>query len=302
MSFKFELLHSLLLTDFPSGSAINFYEGQLYLTGDDASHILILDTSYKITDTIKLFNATQKRIAKPEKADLEAAVITELYNEPHLLVFGSASRKERKSIFIIPLLNTSSLNNKPLFETFPVKEFIKRFKNDGIDEVNIEGATIVDNLLVLSNRGNRGNPENYIIVTAQDFWTRQDEANIFFTKLSLSEKFQEVPGISDLCYVREKNILLLTLSSESTCNAFDDGAIGDSYIGWIKDYSNKINEPIQKLNGLINLCEVDAEFKGEKIEGLCVEEINGNELTLHFISDNDLGESKLFKLKMSIED
>jgi hypothetical protein len=48
---KTEFLSSLLLTDFPSGSSINYYDGKLFLVGDDANDILILDTDYKKIDS-----------------------------------------------------------------------------------------------------------------------------------------------------------------------------------------------------------------------------------------------------------
>jgi hypothetical protein len=50
---------------------------------------------------------------------------------------------------------------------------------------------------------------------------------------------------------------------------------------------------------MISLADVDPVFKKEKIEGVCVESVSGTGITLHLISDNDAGESRLFKIKMS---
>jgi hypothetical protein len=55
------------------------------------------------------------------------------------------------------------------------------------------------------------------------------------------------------------------------------------------------------LNGLANLVDINPEFKGEKIEGICVEWSKEAELLLHLISDNDCGDSKLFKLRMLLK-
>jgi hypothetical protein len=90
------------------------------------------------------------------------------------------------------------------------------------------------------------------------------------------------------------------MSSEATNNAYDDGVIGDSYIGWVNGINQKLQQPDIMLDGLINLSEVSAAFKGEKIEGLCIESANGDELILHLIADNDQGESRLFNVRLEI--
>jgi hypothetical protein len=89
------------------------------------------------------------------------------------------------------------------------------------------------------------------------------------------------------------------MSSEATNNAYDDGVIGDSYIGWVNDINQKLQQPDIILDGLINLSDIDTAFKGEKIEGICMESVSGNEMVLHLIADNDQGESRLFKLKLT---
>ena len=51
---------------------------------------------------------------------------------------------------------------------------------------------------------------------------------------------------------------------------------------------------------MINLSDASNEFKNQKIEGICVERVSDDELLLHLISDNDNGESKLFKALVEI--
>jgi hypothetical protein len=95
-------------------------------------------------------------------------------------------------------------------------------------------------------------------------------------------------------------MLLITLTSEAVDNAYDDGAIGDSYIGWINDASVKLKAHELKIDKIINLADVNTVFKKEKIEGICVESVTTSEVVLHLISDNDAGESGLFKIKLSL--
>ncbi len=287
------------MTDFPSGSSIAYHNDKFYLIGDDASHVLILDLNYSKIDSITLFNHPEKRIPKSEKADFEASTIIQVDNEPYLLLSGSASREERKSVILIPL---SSLDlKKPHVQKYYDATFIDRILSLGIKDINIEGVTATGNLIILANRGNQSNPKNHLIITDSNFWEKQDETPIHLSQLLLPVDPADFIGISEVYYLKSNDILFVTLSSENTMDSYQDGVIGNSYIGWINDFTIKLNSAELKLDGLFNLADGDDELKNEKIEGICVESVNGNEYILHLVSDNDQGESKLFKLRMVLK-
>ena len=46
---KIKLLDFKENTEFPSGSGIEYYNGQVYLTGDDAADILVMDKKWRET-------------------------------------------------------------------------------------------------------------------------------------------------------------------------------------------------------------------------------------------------------------
>jgi hypothetical protein len=286
-----QLLKFLSLVDFPSGSSINFYDEKFYLIGDDASHMLILNKDYERINSVKLFNRPEKRIPKSEKADFEAATLVKVKGENHLLVLGSASREERKRVILIPLNLL-----EPHFSAYG--KFVSRLAVNGIEDVNIEGVTSAGDHLFLTNRGNESNPKNHLIITDNFFWERQEEVPINVLQLSLHSNVTGFIGVSDISYLKSNNVLLLTLSSEVTMNSYEDGAIGNSYIGWINDITQKIGKVEIKLDGMINLSDVSKEFNGEKIEGICVESFTNESSILHLVSDNDNGESRLFKINM----
>jgi hypothetical protein len=288
------LLKSLLLKNFPSGSAINYYNGKLYLIGDDANNMLVLNTDYQEIDSIQLFDYPIKRIPKAEKTDFETAVLVNVKDKMHLLILGSASTKEREKGILI------SLEGLPVPQTFSYAEFMKRVKMKEIAEINIEGATLIRDHFILSNRGNSVNQKNHLIITEKDFWIRQNEAALSVLEIVMPFNIKETPGVSELCYVESNDLLLFTMSSEATNNAYDDGVIGDSYIGWVNHISRKLQQPGIMLDGLINLSEINTDFKGEKIEGICIGSASDNELILHLIADNDQGESRLFNVKMML--
>lgn len=290
---RITLLNAVLLPDYPSGSAITYYEGKFYLVGDDARNIAVLDLDYREAGAIPLFDHPEKRIPKAQKTDFETAVIVDIQHQPHLLAIGSASRKEREQVMLIPLQQSDGHLSK-----FDTAVFTARLGRSGIKEVNIEGATLAGEQLILANRGNNTNPENHLIITGKDYWLHQEDAPLSVLPLTLPADTNGFLGISELCYDALSDTLLFTLSSEATANAYDDGAIGDSYIAWVNNISQKIKQSSVSLDALINLPEADAAFKGEKIEGICIEAAHGNEMLLHLVADNDKGQSRLFRLKL----
>jgi hypothetical protein len=300
MNHQIELLKSVELHYFPSGSSINYCNEKLFLIGDDANDILVLNRDYQQVDSIPLFNFSEKRIPKPLKSDLEASTFITIKDQDYLLILGSAATKQRERVIVIPFLQTglSMLQSR----TINNEVFMHRLKSKGIDEVNIEGATVVENYLVMSNRGNKKKSTNHFIITEVDFWERQAEASLSVVSIEMPPACHDHPGVSEVCYVETKDMLLITFSSELTDNAYDDGAIGNSYMGWVYNMKQKIQQHSLVVDQIVNLTEVHSDFENEKIEGICVESVLDNTLILHLISDNDQGESKLFNVKMTIHE
>ena len=297
MTSKFELLKSRVLTDFPSGSSINYRDGKLYLVGDDATDILILDTAYQRIDSIHLLDYPEKRIPKPVKPDLEGSTFAAIRNSILFLVVGSASTKKREKLFVIPFLESGmDVSHHHVFDT---SNLVAGLKEGGIQEVNMEGITVVANHLVLSNRGNRTNPTNYLIVTDLTFWEEKKNVRPRVLPVQIPDTADIVPGISDLCYIPSNDTLLIVLSSEMTANAYDDGTIGNSYIGWITNFASKVQDPTLKVDQLINLGVIHPDLRNQKIEGICVESIKDDTLVIHLASDDDQGHTGLFKVRMN---
>ncbi len=61
MNIKF--LDSKTLQDFSSGPGIESFDDHLYLVGDDARYILVMNSSWKIQETINLAASETFRIA-----------------------------------------------------------------------------------------------------------------------------------------------------------------------------------------------------------------------------------------------
>jgi len=293
MHLVIELLVSLLMPEYPSGSSISYFQNKFYLIGDDANTIMILDDHYGKLDSIRLFDHPGKRIPKAEKVDFETSLVVNIDGSTNLLVLGSGSSENRRKGLIMPLENNHNTDPGYLPKQLDLAEFTSRLTRKIRGSLNIEGSALVGKNLILSNRANKAYPENSLIITTPGFWKDQARASIRILMLDLPRS-SGILGISELCYVESHDMLLITLTSEQTNNAIDDGPIGDSYIGWVKNITRKTNRQRLSLDGLLNLSRANENFKGEKIEGLCVSAIKANSFTLHMISDNDQGQTRLF--------
>jgi hypothetical protein len=300
MGIHYFLLQSFLLSGFPSGSSINYYNDRFFIIGDDSNYVLILDKNYRRIDSVNLFNYAGKRIPKTDKIDLESSTIVERGGKSYLFMSGSGSGKLRKKIITIPILEDGRVKI-PLDEgTIQTDEFVQRI-DSAVGEINLEGLTTWNEKLIFGNRGNLSNKKNHLIITDADFWQRQKDASIQIKELALPDNLSALPlGLSELCYVSELDILFITFTSEATSNSYDDGKIGDSFLAVLKQATTQLKNPRVQLQDVTNLTEVHPALMSQKIEGICAQR-TGNKIILHLVSDNDNGESHLFKLKVKIK-
>jgi hypothetical protein len=275
------------LPDFPSASAIEYSNNRLYVFGDDAAYALVLDTAFHQIDTIRYLPDTAYRIDKDKKADVESATIMPFHQTTAIVAFGSMSTRNRFMAFAFPVAVPYEVSSMPL------ADLAKALNN--IKERNIEGAAYVAGRLVLSNRAHNKNPINQLAVfnlNRQEF----DTAQLIQIQLN---KGQNVIGISGLYYAEAMDRLFFTASEEATASTYADGAIGNSYIGWIDNFTKQLLKQTIKPDGFIPLQTVDPQFEKVKIEGLCVTQTQHNEVTLILVADNDDGKSTLFKLTLT---
>lgn len=282
-----QLLFYKTLDDFSSASAIEYAKGKLYVFGDDVPHLLILDTNYNMIDTLQYFSDSSLRMGKSEKIDLESATFIDHNSNKRLFALSSFSTNKRMSLFQLPLAGDAM----HLLTHLP--SLFQELKD--IPELNIEGLAAVRGQFVLANRANKKHPVNKLIIgnnNLKDF--------ILSSIIDLRFNNKNVVGISGLFYVKERDILLFTASEENTHSATDDGAISDSYIGWIDKFSEKIKQRSLEPSRMIKLSSIDKSFAKQKVESVCVQKINGKEMILHLVSDNDDGKSGLFKIKLEL--
>jgi len=294
---KLTLTDFKVLKNYPSGSAIEFHDNKVFLTGDDAKDVLVMDKSWKELERISLFESTVDRIPKAAKSDLEATTVVIVNSIPRMLILGSGSREEHRNKAI--LLDLDSY----LKDEFDLTVFYNRIKATGIADLNIESAaTLLEDYIILGNRGNKRHPDNHLIVTKHLFWKHQADVELFTLPIKFpgkDDKFKNA-GISGLTYSPHNDWLVFTASTELTDNPADDGPIGESYLGIIENASRKIGRKDMKVDEFIELGAAEKSMKGYKIESVCIQSEKDDRLKLQLVADNDDGVSSLFKVRIKL--
>jgi len=297
--------------DYPSASSIEFYDGKLYLMGDDATKLLVLDTDLNIVDSIPIFLSPWNRIPKNIKPDLEASALS----GDNLFLFGSGSLSPYRNFAwkhnlktpvsdgwtvypplsalqdtVIALQDNDSVNLEPLF---------LKAKELGIEQINIEGACFVSGKLILVNRGNKSYPHNHLIIADEKLLDNDSSFQIFIMPFAPQKDTASFKGTSGLCYARESDQLILTVSTEDTRSSHEDGVIGKSYLWIINDISTKIKDSTLGTKRIIDLEYIDSRFKGQKIEAATVIKETDKLIYLALVAENDDGKSIVFKMSIT---
>ena len=280
------ILESVKSLNYPSASGIEYLAGRYYIVGDDANSILITDEGFDAIDTIHLYHYPGKRIPKAIKPDLEAITFT--VNE-ELLVVGSGSDSARKTGWLI---------NRALHQqdSLRLDTFYHRLQTLGIKDLNIEGIASVFGGMVLTSRGHKNHPVNFLVVTSREFWKEQSTAPISLIRVGVNSDTSKFQGVSGIAYSRPEDRLILTVSTEDTRSATEDGAIGKSYLWIIDHFLEKKDWKAINPNRVIDLEKIDDRFKGHKIESVCITRETPEFLYLTLAADNDDGSSTLFRL------
>lgn len=284
------LIEIKVLNDYPSGSGLAYLDGYIYMIGDDATDVLKMDSLFNIVDRTGLFISSQKRIPKDVKADLESIALIKLSKTRALLLPGSGSLAPYRNVCWI--FNPAGKEK----QQYLLDTFYNRLKNEGISDLNIEGAVALPSGIMLASRGNKSFPKNYLILTANRFWEKQELTAIRIIKVGANTDTAFFAGVSGLDYSYSTDQLLLTVSTENTRNSYEDGTIGKSYLWIINDISSKRKLDAVNPDQIIDLEKTDSRFKGHKIESVCIIADSKNEKELVLVSDDDKGGTVLFKM------
>jgi len=278
--------------NYPSASSVEFNNGKIYVMGDDAADLLVVDTNLNILDSFPIFSYPARRIPKAIKPDFEASAFSNVKGQQVLYLFGSGSLSpQRDSLFL--LFPESKIVTHVSFG-----DFYSQLKSTALEQINIEGACFISNNLMLANRGNKSYPFNQLLIVDTNFWKTNNEHSINIIQLQRQTDTASFKGVSGLSYSKQNNQLIMTVSTEDTRSVHEDGAIGKSYLWIINTISKKLNAENISPDKIIDLETTDLRFKGQKIESATIIEETKDILRLVLVADNDDGSSTIFKMSI----
>ncbi|MEO6404736.1 MAG: hypothetical protein ABIO32_04555 [Ferruginibacter sp.] len=280
--------------NYPSGSGLSFYKNKIYLIGDDAAQLWVMDTALNVSDSIRVHDSATHRIAWQVKHDYEDIANVRIGRSQFFFMAGSGSGGAYRNAAL--LINAETHEEKK----YALDTFYTRLKMFGLKDINIEGSAELPAGMLLSNRGNKGYQKNYLVFTDRNFWAHPDSCDFTIILVGTTKDSSNFNGISGLEYAQKSDKLLLSVSTENTYSNLADGAIGKSYLWIINDISNKKNYSAINPNLIIDLEAADARFKGHKIEAVTILQENKKSMVLLFISDDDDGKSILFKVRLDL--
>ena len=276
--------------NYPSGSALEFYNDEFFVVGDDINYILCLDKAFHETRKIKLFEFDGIRIPKVDKPDLECATIL----NDILYILGSGSKMPQRGYVFTVNLKDNSTEKKSMHSFFSKIESQKI-----IQEINIEGLANYKDKLLFFNRGNT-QESNHLIITSVGIFENSNTNNLSIIPIETGQLNGVNLGISDACIDEQNDLLFVTASAEDTNNAYDDGAILGSVIGIVPNFSTKLNTHSLEIKAVIKLDEANDVFLEQKIEAICITEQFENKYQITLVADNDDGKSVLFGIELTI--
>lgn len=214
----------------------------IYVVADDENHLAkFLVAGDEDGDLVRLFDGDlpltyEER--KAEKSDIEVLTLvppSKRYPHGALLALGSGSKKKRKKGAVLQLTPASELEKVDIFALNDLYDFLE----EKIGKLNIEGAVIVGEDIVLFQRGNKKNKINATIrMTLDDFYngifkeTKKYKPKINVTHYDLG-KIDDVP----LCFTDATALpngdIVFTAAAENTSDSYEDGKCMGSRVGVI---------------------------------------------------------------------
>lgn len=270
---KLELLAQL---DLSAASGLVHREGALYAVADDGLELLRTDLSGGNPTRLPLSAGPRvASIPKDRKPDFEALCFV----GGSLLAMGSGSSAARRRAVRVEATGhgPSVIDLRGLYGALDRR----------IHELNIEGAVVSGDEVILAQRGNGARRENALVRLDR----RRFEADLEAGALSEASLLEIVPvslgaltgvplSLTDLC-LGPHGALLFTAAAEATDNPYDDGVVAGSIIGMI-DRAGRVDDDHLVVAQAV------------KLEGLCW--LDSGELRLVADPDDPTARAPLFRL------
>lgn len=281
-------------SNIPSGSGVELLDEKLFIAGDDSPFLFIVnEKDNEIRQKIRLTEGQGERLEKPKKPDIEAMAYDNRNGKDFFYLFGSGGISPyREDLFIVEPGQEPSVTRVPLHNFY--QEIIKRQQLQQ-NQLNIEAAVIVDDVIYLFNRG-----KSFIVtIKMRDFRKSiadRTTPDFEVIELELPSHEHHLTGFSGATGV-DNSYIVFTATAEATADYIQDGAIAGSFAGLIKikDLKNGLKPELKPITSSTG------EHLKHKIESLAIRKKNKESLECYAVADNDNGTTVLFDLKLELK-
>jgi hypothetical protein len=242
-----------------------------FVVADDELQLAVFDCDSDAPGTlVRLFDAELplgKRERKAKKPDFEALIRLAPfanYTAGALLALGSGSRKERREAALVPLIGSTV--NRSAVRRLDASRLFNAMAAE-VDDVNVEGAVVIDDRLVLMHRGNARHPSCALVsfdlqplLQSIDGDDRLGRVRVVSVRRYDLGKIDDAPLTFTDGAALSDGALLFAAVAEQTDDSYEDGPCRGAALGEIGPDGNL--RCIEYLRGSYKIEGVHAEPQG----------------------------------------
>ncbi len=305
LPMKAVFIRQKLLTDLPSASGLEIINDKIFVIGDDSPLLYQLQAdTWEQRATYPLFPTNHfatGRIPKPLKPDLECLAGLKFKNIDYLLTFGSGSTAVRDTCYQIQLASAPATD--PIIQAIPLKSLYRALQTDVAvtagGTLNLEAAAASQEHLYLLQRSVSNGPDALLIFALSEFmaYLKQPAGPVpayTVIRFQLPTIRGIKAGFSGASFFDDK--IFITASVENTNDAYLDGEVLGSFVGYIP-VAQAPNPEVQTTR----LRDRSGRFYRGKVESISIIQKNADhQYRALAITDNDNGQSELLELELTL--
>lgn len=278
------------LDQVPSASGIEYLHEDLYVIGDNAPWLYKLNNAYELVDKYLLVNTgidSGLVFSKKLKPDFEAIA---KYND-QLLIFGSGSLSPHRNTMV-----SFDPDNPSGSKEYSLDMLYDHLISSGIvskENLNIEGAAVLDNHLYLLNRGNNLVLKYNLTAFLQHLEGEDSIPLPEYSSVRLPAVNGVEAGLSGAAVIPGTHKLLFSASVEDTGNWVDDGEVLGSFIGILD-----LNNMEKQLEPECYPIKEDEELLKVKVESPVILNKKDKKIDVLLVTDNDEDESEAITVQL----
>ncbi|WP_436898697.1 DUF6929 family protein [Acinetobacter gyllenbergii] len=302
MSTTIKILEQFVFTQDSGISALSGVAcvgDEVYFVGDNLPYLLKNNRNNNLGDAtrfekIPLFDTSAQvplsALSKKQKPDFEALTDISWNGQSQLLVMGSGSTENRKRAL---RYNPANDQVSTFLDAVDYDFLQHNVELTGGAELNIEAICSDYRHLYIFQRGNINRHHGVLVFDLINIQAGKSLANALThsLKLSLPELDGSASGISDACFVRDKNLIVATAAVEQTLNSYDDGAVLGSFI--------LVFSPDGKALATHLIQDAKGQTLPIKVEGITWFESSPDGEVFLLVTDSDGGDSEILKVLLS---